>query len=294
VSAKMALGFIITWMLGEMVSQVCLLRVIVDSSYTILQICESYFMVWKCRFFMHPKSLPQVGEERCVFLCNHRSFADFLIDTYITRGAFYLSRLLVILAIPVAALLGWLLGSIVFFKRVRGTDKTALYNKCLQKLETNNLLVYPEGTRNTGPTSKPLTYGMIRFAYKNNIPVQIVMTTNKERVMNEKKLTVERGVKCVVNIGKVIRCQDSPDIDHWCKKIAAEWDRHWEETNAPITTQELAKLKEMDRPSLARPGWETRLPTVRKWVLATVLASVACNSAIPKSVGMSLNDVPAI
>ena len=41
---------------------------------------------------LHPASQPRVCAEPCLVLCNHRCWADFFVDGFITGGAFYLSR----------------------------------------------------------------------------------------------------------------------------------------------------------------------------------------------------------
>ena len=37
----------------------------------------------------------------------------------------------------------------------------------------------------------PLKSGIARIAYKNNVPCQIIIISNKDKVMNEKKLQIK-------------------------------------------------------------------------------------------------------
>ena len=55
---------------------------------------------------------------RCVYLCNHRAWADFFIDVYLTEGrAFILSRYLVVYVFPLFALPAMAVGAVFAFKR---------------------------------------------------------------------------------------------------------------------------------------------------------------------------------
>ncbi|GIM16765.1 hypothetical protein Vretimale_19357 [Volvox reticuliferus] len=55
---------------------------------------------------------------RCLYLCNHRSWADFFIDTYLTEGrAALMSRWLVYFVFPVFCTSVIILRGIVLFKR---------------------------------------------------------------------------------------------------------------------------------------------------------------------------------
>jgi len=62
---------------------------------------------------------------RVIYLCNHRSWADFFCDQVITGGASYLSRYMVILATPVSSLYAFMSHSTWFFNRKRGIDRAA-------------------------------------------------------------------------------------------------------------------------------------------------------------------------
>lgn len=62
---------------------------------------------------------------RVIYLCNHRSWADFFCDQVICAGASYLSRLLVWVGTPVSSLYGWMAHSTWYFNRKRGIDRQA-------------------------------------------------------------------------------------------------------------------------------------------------------------------------
>ena len=57
-------------------------------------------------------------------------------------------------------------------------------------------MLYPEGTRNTSNKSKPLKFGIIKLGYEQNVPFQIIIVSNKENVINEKKLKINKNIIC--------------------------------------------------------------------------------------------------
>lgn len=79
---------------------------------------------------------------------------------------------------------------------------------------------FPEtGTRNLGAESKPLKKGMLVYAYARKLPVQIMMTANKERVMgSEKRLTAHFGQTIWVGFSKPMSPADFATFeDFWAK-----------------------------------------------------------------------------
>ncbi|GIM16764.1 hypothetical protein Vretimale_19357, partial [Volvox reticuliferus] len=85
---------------------------------------------------------------RCLYLCNHRSWADFFIDTYLTEGrAALMSRWLVYFVFPVFCTSVIILRGIVLFKRGHIANKEAFnawLDATLAKSTVPGLLVYPE------------------------------------------------------------------------------------------------------------------------------------------------------
>lgn len=66
-----------------------------------------------------------------MYFSNHRGWTDFFIDTYnmsflcraMTGGASYLARAAVIVAVPGASFLAYILGATFFFVRSPGLDR---------------------------------------------------------------------------------------------------------------------------------------------------------------------------
>jgi 1-acyl-sn-glycerol-3-phosphate acyltransferase len=116
---------------------------------------------------------------------------------------------------------------IVFFNREK-FDKKGLEMLLRRILSVRGVVVYPEGTRALGPQPRPLRYGIIRMAYRTQTPVQIVITTNKERVFCLKTLTADKNVSLRVYRSEVLRPEDSKDIDQWCKTVAKRFQESWD------------------------------------------------------------------
>ena len=73
----------------------------------------------------------------------------------------------------------------MFFRRKRGVDRAAFTRFIRDSWAyrpTKPLIVYPEGTRNKRSVSRPLKTGAIQAAFDLNVPVQVLITTNKEHV----------------------------------------------------------------------------------------------------------------
>ena len=198
---------------------------------------------WMCkltgvRFFWSRGSAGTISKDRVMFLCNHRGWGDFVIDSVLTSGGSYMSRLMVIVAVPWSALYGVLTGNMIFFHRKKGVDRDALATYVGAQWDRRpraGLIVYPEGTRNQGAASKPLKHGCLDCALKLDRAVQCVVCTDKEHVANEKKLRARGGVRCVVSCSRVIHPRD-PLINRDRKKfiaaVHAAWDAAWADAHA--------------------------------------------------------------
>ena len=99
------------------------------------------------------------------------------------------------------------------------------------------MIVYPEGTRQLTNHSLSLKYGLIRCAYRQNISVQIVITTNKENVWSIKKPSLQTGVTCTIFTSKVFEPKDFGSISDWCEHITKEWLKVWANAYHPKSRQ---------------------------------------------------------
>jgi len=145
-----------------------------------------------------------------IYFSNHRSWADFYIDSIVTEQCIkYISRIEVAYILPLYVYITayLLLDSVAFFKRgkisIDDFEKLIKHNQSNNK-SGNNILVYPEGTRRSGQDyACDLKKGLIYYAYKENCPVQFIISKNKERFLNEKTLTAEKNVNIFVHYSDV-------------------------------------------------------------------------------------------
>ncbi|QDZ21586.1 PlsC domain-containing protein [Chloropicon primus] len=171
----------------------------------------------------------------CIWLCNHRDWGDFFIDLYVVEGrACFLSRLMVLIAFPVFGFYGLVTRTAVFFRRnTKGRDFTK-FNQFIsgqiQRSPCQGIVVYPEGTRNIKPESLPLRRGMLRYAYSERTPVQIVITTNKEHVISQKMQRASFGTKCISGFSEVIRPGDYSNFEDFFDEINKTWKAEWKRT----------------------------------------------------------------
>jgi len=179
---------------------------------------------------------------RVIYLCNHRSWADFFCDQVICAGASYLSRLLVWVGTPVSSLYGWMAHSTWYFNRKRGIDRQAFakfMDEEWSKRPTFGMIAYPEGTRNQTQTHLPLKTGVLQYAYEYKRAVQCVVTANKEAVCNEKRFSVGRGVALVTSISPVVDPAGFDSMEAFVAKVREEFARSWDDAYNTKTTEAL-------------------------------------------------------
>ena len=100
-----------------------------------------------------------------------------------------------------------LLDVMIFFKRGKTTIEefeNLIKHNQLNNASGNDILVYPEGTRRSGlDYACDLKKGLIYYAYKENCPIQFIISKNKERLLNEKTFTAEKNVNVFVHYSDV-------------------------------------------------------------------------------------------
>jgi 1-acyl-sn-glycerol-3-phosphate acyltransferase len=98
--------------------------------------------------------------------------------------------------------IGWLLSALGAFPVTRGTADREALKRCIAVLEMGEpLVLFPEGTRQSGPTVMPLFDGAAYIAVKAGVPIIPLGIGGSERVMPKgKKMIYPR--KCVLVIGE--------------------------------------------------------------------------------------------
>ena len=101
--------------------------------------------------------------------------------------------------------IGWIVSALGAFPVSRGTADREALRRCVAVLEAGEpLVLFPEGTRQSGPVVHPLFDGATYVAAKAGVPIIPVGIGGSERVMPiGSKMIYPR--KCVVVIGKPIQ-----------------------------------------------------------------------------------------
>lgn len=201
-----------------------------------LRVGTEYIYTWPCRWFRVrfrkiEGSLCQ--ESKIVYLCNHRTWADFFIDRVLTGlHGVYLSRWLVLAGFPIAAGLGYLGNTVKFFYRGtnRENNKKNLYS-LLDSYE-RGIIVYPEGKRNIKNDSLELKTGCIRYAWDRNVSVQVIVSKGKEAILNEFTRTSRTTRDIFVFYGQPIMPSQYNTFDDFLKEIQTSWDHGWKSINS--------------------------------------------------------------
>jgi 1-acyl-sn-glycerol-3-phosphate acyltransferase len=171
---------------------------------------------------------------RCVYLCNHRAWADFFVDMYLTEGrAFILSRYLVVYVFPLFAVPAMAVGAVFAFKR----NKPGQHDELNKQLDDHmarfpdfsGLVVYPEGTRNIRPKALPLRRGLIKYTWSRQLDVQIIIAADKEHVLSQKRGSASFGVEIPVGYSEVISAKKfRGDFEGFFKEVVKTWDEQWD------------------------------------------------------------------
>ena len=176
------------------------------------------------------KDLCVSASRRVVYLCNHRSWADFFVDQVITGGASYLARLMVWVGTPVSSLYAYMAHSTWYFNRKRGIDRAA-FAKFMEdewaKRPHFGMIAYPEGTRNQLAEPLTLKTGVLQFAFEYKHAVQCVITTNKEVVCNEKSLSMSRNQTVVTCCSDVLDPAQFGSLEDFVKRVREAWVETW-------------------------------------------------------------------
>lgn len=170
----------------------------------------------------------------CVFLSNHRAWADFFVDMYLTEGrAFILSRYLVVYAFPLFAIPAMCDGALFAFKRGKPGAHEELNAQLDAHLKTfpdyAGFVVYPEGTRNVKPRSLSLKRGLLKYTWSRKKTVQVIIAADKEQVLSEQIGKASYGVEIPVGYSDVIHSSEyENDFEGFAREVQKTWDAEWE------------------------------------------------------------------
>lgn len=131
----------------------------------------------------------------------HRSNIDTPLAAVVTRRRLRFMGKDSLWKVPV---LRWVLSAVGSFPVTRGSADREALSRCIAVLKSGEpLVLFPEGTRQSGPTVKPLFDGAAYVAVKAGVPIIPVGIGGSERVMPKGSKMI-RPVKCVIIVGEPI------------------------------------------------------------------------------------------
>lgn len=215
-----------------------------------------------------------------IYFSNHRSYADFLIDLITTEYCTkYVSRWIVAFYAPIFSFISgyFLYDMTIFFKR--GGTCIPDFEKLIKKNQIansgNNILVYPEGTRRTDLNyACDLKKGLIYYSYKENCPIQFIISKNKEKMINEKKYTCQKNVDIFVYYSDVYY----PDIQKY--KSMSEYyeyiNNEWKTTfNLVYNTDYESKKNEYEQLDITKIHDNNyNIDTTKLWIIRIGIISL--------------------
>jgi hypothetical protein len=202
--------------------------------------------------------VPGIESFKGAVLMNHRSWGDFAVDPYQAHSA-VIGRFAAFVAMGFAGILGVLSDRAIIIRRGK-TSRKALQAMCARH---PRYMVYPETTRRAAEpdADQPIPLkgvGGLKNIWEAQIQALIVITVNKERILNERTGCVSFSTTLFRAREGPIDARDYPDdFEAFRDAVQAAWDRAWARAYALRSEVEDAAARgeqQANRPAEARSG----------------------------------------
>lgn len=137
-----------------------------------------------------------------MYMSNHSSVSDFFIDPIVTHyNSKYITLNKMRQIFPVLGLITMLTKYCIFISYGNSKEQVIKNLKIIEELRIEdtcrNLALYPEGMRRPHRpyVSEQLKKGFIYHSFDNNIPIQIIHTTNKDYAIDDANLKINNNMK---------------------------------------------------------------------------------------------------
>mmetsp|Transcript_8982 Transcript_8982/g.25078 ORF Transcript_8982/g.25078 Transcript_8982/m.25078 type:complete len:284 (-) Transcript_8982:647-1498(-) len=184
--------------------------------------------------------IPDIESFKGAVLANHRSWGDFVVDPYQGHSA-VIGRFAAFVAMGFAGLLAVLSDRAIIIRRGKTTRKM-LQAKCARY---PRYLIYPEGTRRASEPNadQPIPLkgvGGLKNIWEAQVPALIVITVNKENILNERNGRVSFSTTLFRTREGPIHASDyADDFDAFRNAVQAAWERCWTRAYALRASMEL-------------------------------------------------------
>lgn len=177
-------------------------------------------------------------------LANHRSWCDFAYDPFVS-GSAVVGRPAAFAAMLFQALLGFIEQRFIVLSRARSRHEA--FASILRFTRaggpySGRVLFWPEGTRRSHTqltlleTARLLKPGLLKSIYEHRpcqMPVQIMLSRNKELVFDEKRLRVGIGEIVYTELSDAIDPRDFATFEAFYDRVCVEWFELWQRLYAP-------------------------------------------------------------
>jgi len=168
-------------------------------------------------------------KKNIIYFTNHRTFADFIIDLIVVNNTgTFISRYLVVIGMPGVTLFNFVTNMTELFHRKQGKTNINNFENILKRIQETdrNIIIYPEGMRRHGyDYACDLKKGGVYYSYKNDSPIQFVITHGKDDIFNEKKMIANSNINAFVYYSKVYNqdYEKYKSMEEWYQYINSEW-----------------------------------------------------------------------
>jgi hypothetical protein len=190
----------------------------------------NYFFYNMCDYSIYRMTPTTVSyKKNIIYFTNHRTIIDFNIDSIVVynTGSF-ISRYLIALVIPGGNVLQFISKYLEYFNRRQGKTDINKFENTLKRIQETdrNIIIYPEGTRRHGyDYACDLKKGSIYYSYKNDSPIQFIITHGKDEIVNENKMIAIPKLNAFVYYSKVYNqdYEKYKSMEEWYQHINSEW-----------------------------------------------------------------------
>jgi 1-acyl-sn-glycerol-3-phosphate acyltransferase len=181
-----------------------------NNKEAIQDVVSSCIRAAKCSMYKVSKR-GLVMDKNIMYMTNHVSVGDFFIDPHVlhyTSKFISLNKMRIML--PVLGIICYLTSYTIFINQGNSKEKVLENFKKIEELrkkdDTRNVSLYPEGLRrpHRHTVSATLKKGFIYHSFENNLPIQIVHTTNKDYVIDDTQLILHKNTKIFTYYGPKI------------------------------------------------------------------------------------------
>jgi hypothetical protein len=247
-----------------------------NTSFNMIDWASHVKIMLKWNNYIIKDSFPLFDKE-CVYFLNHRESVDFAIDGYLTEGrSLFISRLLILILSPFMGCLTWFAGNgVYYFYRRKNIDKKRfVMNVEAHRLNYSDLKsvnIYPEGTRRLENNCVRIKDGGIFYSYVYKLPIQIIITKNKEFVASIKLRISNDNVNCYTYRSNVIFPRNFTSFEEYRTFVCEEWTRCWDIVYGKEYTPEMCDLF-VPNPPIITPSFRT---LIKIYIMRFLLLALA-------------------